>query len=126
MRLILSAGSAMLICAALAGCGSPDAKREKVVRCTGFSTALLNQSDDDTVKAAGQIVMSKYGITEQDTVPMGAASRTYAAAMDPARVSTITDKGKADALDLVGKKDAQGIADYTKSCVDTYKSLGKS
>jgi hypothetical protein len=121
-RLTLAAALAV----SLAACGeSTAAKHEKIVRCTGFSTALLSQTSDPTVSAAGQALIAK-GVTEQDTVPMGQAATTYEASMDPAKVTSLTDEGKAHALDLIAKKDAPGIADYTKSCVETFKSLGAS
>jgi hypothetical protein len=127
-RSAVLAASALLVAASLGGCGdSTQAKHEKIIRCTGFSTALLNAGPEaqPTVTAAGQALTTKYGITENDTVPMGQAATTYSAGMDPARVTHLTDEGKTDATKLIAKTDPQGIADYTKSCVDTFRSLGR-
>lgn len=110
---------------ALAGCGkSVDAKREDIVRCSGFSLALLNVRPGSPLAVSTDAALSKDGISARDTLPLGGAAQTYASQMDPAKVTRLAQEGSAAAMNLINKNDAGGIADYLKGCVATYKDLG--
>jgi hypothetical protein len=110
---------------ALVGCGpSADAKREDIVRCSGFSLALLNVRPGSPLEVSTDAALSKDGISARDTLPLGGAAQTYASQMDPAKVTRLAQEGSASAMGLINKNDAGGIADYLKDCVATYKDLG--
>jgi hypothetical protein len=117
--------AAALTVLALAGCGkSADAKREDIVRCSGFSLALLNVTPGSPLEVSAEAALTKDGISARDTLPLGSAGQTYASQMDPAKVTRLAQEGSASAMDLIHKNDADGIADYLKGCVSTYKDLG--
>jgi hypothetical protein len=114
-----------LAIAALAGCGeSADAKREDIVRCSGFSLTLLNVRPGSPLEVSTEAALSTDGISARDTFPLGGAGQTYANQMDPAKVTRLAQEGSAAAMNLINKNDAGGIADYLKGCVSTFKDLG--
>lgn len=120
-HIMLAAGIALL----LAGCGkSADAKREDIVRCSGFSLALINLRPGSPLEQSTEAALAKLGITANDTIPLGGAAQKYASAMDPARVTRLSQEGASIATGLIQKNDASGIADYLNGCVATYKDLG--
>jgi hypothetical protein len=125
MQLILRALVAVTF-VALAGCGkSADTKREDIVRCGGFSLTLIKIQPGSPLESATESALTKGGISANDTLPLGGAAQTYAATMDPAKVSRLSQEGSSSASDLIRTKDANGIVDYLKSCVATYKDLGR-
>lgn len=105
---------------ALAACKSDNDRREDVVRCAAFSFGLLDETP--AVKAM-DAMLAKEGITGQDTFPIGASANQYAKAMDPARVTKLTQEGLSSAKDLIARKDANGLADYMRGCVKNFKEL---
>lgn len=107
---------------ALSSCKSADAEREDIIRCYGFSLGLF--TIQLPVIAQANALLTKDGITGADTVPLGQAAQSYAASMDAAKASRLAKEGRDAASDLIRKNDAQGIADYLKRCVETYKDLG--
>jgi hypothetical protein len=117
--------TAALVAFLLAGCGkSADAKREDIVRCSGFSLALINLRPGSPLERSTEAALEKAGITAGDTMPLGAAAQKYANAMDPAKVTRLAQEGSAAATGFIQKNDANGIADYLKGCVAAYKDLG--
>lgn len=120
LRYILVAGVTAL---ALVGCRSADDKREDMVKCSGFTVGLMMSGS--TITPAMQAALSKEGITPGDTLPLAAAAQKYASTMEPAKVTRLAQEGSASATDLLRRNDADGIADYLKSCVATYKDLGR-
>lgn len=109
---------------ALSSCKSADAKREDIVRCSGFSLALINLRPGSPLEQSTEAALAKLGITANDTIPLGGAAQKYASAMDPARVTRLSQEGASTATGLIQKNDASGIADYLNGCVATYKDLG--
>ncbi len=109
---------------ALSSCKSVDAKREDIVRCTGFSLALINLRSGSPLEQSTEAALAKLGITANDTIPLGGAAQKYASAMEPARVTRLSQEGASIATGLIQKNDASGIADYLNGCVATYKDLG--
>ena len=107
---------------ALSSCKSADAEREDIIRCYGFSLGLF--TIQLPVIAQANALLTQQGITGADTVPLGQAAERYAGTMDPAKASRLSKEGRDAATDLIRKNDAQGIADYLKRCVDTYRDLG--
>lgn len=113
---------AVAIMFALAGCKSTEDKREDIVRCSGFIMGLIMSGAP--VSSATEAALARDGVTGQDTLPLGEAARQYASTMEPAKVSRLAQEGSASAAALARNNDANGIADYLKSCVATYKDLG--
>jgi hypothetical protein len=124
MQLILRALAALAI-VALAGCGkSVDAKREDIIKCSGFSMALITVPAGSPLLSSVEASLRKDGITGAETFSMSAAAQKYASAMDPAKVTRLAQEGSSAAAGFVRNNDASGIADYLKGCVATYKDLG--
>jgi hypothetical protein len=95
-----------------------------MVRCSGFSLALINLRPGSPLERSTEAAVEKAGITAGDTMPLGAAGQKYANAMDPAKVTRLAQEGSSVATGFIQKNDANGIADYLKGCVATYKDLG--
>jgi len=66
----------------------------------------------------------KDGISASDSFSIGNAAQKYASAMDPAKVTGLAQEGSTAALGFIRNNDANGIADFVKGCVATYKDLG--
>jgi hypothetical protein len=117
----------------IAGCGKSVAERhEEAIRCGAFSYALrpLLLSKSSPLNAALDTAMAKSGITgDKDTQGMAlmAAGATdfYAKSIDPAKVLQLRQEGQADGEKLIADNDADGIANYMKNCIDTFKSLAR-
>jgi hypothetical protein len=111
---------------ALTGCGkSADAKREDIVKCSGFSLSIMmNMKSGSSLERAAEAALAKDGITVNDTMAVGNAAQQYAAKMDPAKVTKLSQEGASSATELLGNNDASGVANYMKGCVSTYKELG--
>jgi hypothetical protein len=114
------------IATALSGCGkSVDAKREDIVKCSGFSLSILmNMKSGSSLENAAEAALAKDGITVNDTIAVGNAAQQYAAKMDPAKVTRLSQEGATSATELLRNSDAGGLANYMKGCVSTYKDLG--
>jgi hypothetical protein len=122
---LIHRGLAALAILALAGCGkSVDAKREDIIKCSAFSMGLINVPPGSPLLSSVEASLTKDGITGAQTFSMGNAAQKYASTMDPAKVTRLAQEGSSAAADLVRNKDANGIADYLKGCVSTYKDLG--
>lgn len=120
--MLLLAASLAAIALVLAGCKSDDERREDIVRCGGFSVALL-MSNAPT--AAVEAAFARQGLTAQDTLPLSGAAQTYASAMDPAKAARLSQEGAISARNFLNKKDADGLASYLKDCATTYKELAR-
>ena len=111
---------------ALTGCDrSLDEKHEEIVKCYGFSTVLMNTVSSSTLMSATDSLLAKDGVRGSDIPPLSAAGLQYAAKMDPAKVARLAQEGQSAAKSVLDKKDASGIAAFLKSCVFTYRELGK-
>jgi hypothetical protein len=121
---LIAAAAAMSI--ALTGCGkSADAKREDIVKCSGFSLSIMmNMKSGSSLEKAAEAALAKDGITVSDTMAVGNAAQQYAAKMDPAKVTRLTQEGSSSAIELLRANDASGVASYMKGCVSAYKDLG--
>lgn len=113
---------ATVIALALVGCESTDAKREDIVKCSGFIRGLM--ASGASVSSAMEAALAKDGITPKDTYPLAAAPQKYATKMDAAKVVRLAQEGSSAAMGFIRENDANGIADYLKACVATYKELG--
>jgi hypothetical protein len=110
---------------ALSGCGkSVDAKREDIVKCSGFSLALINITPGSPLYSTVEAKLANDGISSGDTFSIGNAAQKYSSTMDPAKVTQLTQEGASAALGFIRNNDANGIADFVKGCVATYKDLG--
>lgn len=124
MKNIRRAAAALTVLA-LAGCGkSVDAKREDIIKCSAFSLALITVPGGSPLLSSVEASLTKDGITGAETFSMSSAAQQYARGLDPAKVTRLAQEGSSAAADLVRNNDANGIADYLKGCVATYKDLG--
>jgi hypothetical protein len=114
------------IAVALSGCGkSADAKREDIVRCSGFSLSIMmNIKSGSSLEKAAEAALAKDGITVNDTMAVGNAAQQYAAKMDPAKVARLSQEGASSAAELLRSNNANGVAGFMKDCVSTFKELG--
>jgi len=111
---------------ALTGCDrSLDEKHEEIVKCSGFSTVLMNTVSSSSLMSATDALLTKDGVRGSDIPPLGAAGLQYAATMDPAKVARLVQEGSSAAKGVLDKNDASSIAEFLKSCVFTYRELGK-
>lgn len=116
----------LALLAVIQGCSkSADEQKEEMVKCSGFSIALAMAGLGSPVLKAAETELAQAGITGQDTLPLGAAAQQYASAMDPAKATRLSSEGAALAKEYVEKGDSKSVVDFFKSCVATFKELGK-